>query len=155
MTEGEADALFRRIAVLEARLAAKAAAADKKIAEIKAKTAEDTAAEKQEYDDLAAELSAYIGLHPERFTRPRMRQTEAGKYGLRKATKLEIEDEENVFAFSDLHGLSLYETRRAIDKKAVAAALADGFRVNGAKVITGDLAGFSVDKSVYENLLKG
>ena len=85
MTVEDGDRLFGELAVLEVRILAKTSSADKRIAEIKQKTAEDTA----ELESLLArkqeELKEYIKAHPERFEKPRMRKTEFGKYGLRNA----------------------------------------------------------------------
>jgi len=155
MTVSEADALFRRYAVLKARIAAKASAKDKKIAEIEEKAAQETAEEKAEHDAIEKDLASYILAHPDRFKNPRMRVTDVGKYGMRESTKVEIQDEDGVAAFSDANDLSLYELKIAIDKKAVKAALENGYEVSGAKLVTGDLAGITVDTKIYDYLLKG
>ena len=94
MTVEDADRLFGELAVLEVRILSKTAAADKKITEIKEKVAADTAADEAVLNRKRVELQEYIKAHPERFAKPRMRKTEFGKYGLRNADKIAVEDED-------------------------------------------------------------
>ena len=153
-TVAEADKKFEQLAQLEIGVKAKKAAAEKKIAAVKTKLIASTEAAADEYNELIKWLDAYILANKERFIKPRMRKTEFGKYGLRTVTNLHVSDEQQVIETSDRLSLALYETKRNIIKKAVERALADGLDVEGAKMISGDVAGFRVSKELLEAELK-
>ena len=145
----EADELFAQLAQLEISIRKKQAAADKRIADIKAALEDDTAADRAALKILVDELSIYITSHKDRFVKPRKRKTPWGTYGLRTATKLEVLSEEALMAISDKFGLDLYKTSTAIDKKQVEKAISDGFDLNGAAaIISGDLATYDIDKAL-------
>ena len=146
MTVEDADALFQHLALLETRIAAKTAAADKKIAEIKKRLKEETDSDSEALASVKAELTRYIGAHPERFAKPRMRKTAFGQYGLRTSTKLEITDADAVIDYSDDAGLDLYETSRTVIAKAVSAAMADGHIIPGVQQLSGSVASYKVDR---------
>ena len=150
MTVEDGDRLFGELAVLEVRILAKTSSADKRIAEIKQKTAEDTA----ELESLLArkqeELKEYIKAHPERFEKPRMRKTEFGKYGLRSADKIAVEDEEAVIRYADDMGLDLYKTTKKVVAEKIKEALAEGKNVPGIRKITGEVASYNVDRAATE-----
>jgi len=150
MAPDEADALFARIAVLEAGIKRSAAETEKKIADLKAAHENRIAADAEEYGELAEQLSAYIQAHPERFLKPRQRKTPFGRYGLRTVADVRIIDEQFVMAFSDERRLGLYTVTRKIDKPAVGKAIAEFGEVPGAKIVSGDIASFTVDKSVLD-----
>lgn len=154
MTEADADALFRELAMLETRLLAKAAAVEKKISDLKAKLAEETAEDNALLEQLRERLTAYIESNPERFASPRQRKTDFGKYGLRTASKLVISDGDAVVNFSDSEGLDLYELVKNPVKERITAAIRDGYAVPGARVFSGDLATYSVDRKAVENFLQ-
>ncbi len=154
MTVAEADAMFQRLAMLEINIKRSAAAADKKIAEIKEKHANETDSARREYNDLCKELDGYILANKDRFIKPRQRQTEFGKYGLRTATALKITDEDAVVRSSDELKLALYSTKKTVDKKAVEKALSDGMKISGAVIESGDIASFSVEKKLMDAEIK-
>jgi phage host-nuclease inhibitor protein Gam len=153
-TVAEADKKFEELAHLEIGIKAKKAMAEKKIADIKSKLAAQVDDVVDEYNELLKWLNGYILANKDRFAKPRMRKTEFGKYGLRTATKLNISDEQKVIESSDRLGLALYETKKSIIKKAVERAIADGKKISGAKIISGDIAGFNVSKELLEAELK-
>lgn len=150
MTVEDGDRLFGELAVLEVRILAKTSSADKRIAEIKQKTAEDTA----ELESLLArkqeELKEYIKAHPERFEKPRMRKTEFGKYGLRNADKIAIEDEDAVIRYADDMGLDLYKTTKKAVAEKIKEALSAGVKVPGVRKISGEVASYTVDRAATE-----
>ncbi len=145
----EADELFAQLAQLEISIRKKQAAADKRIADIKAALEDDTANDRAALKILVNELSIYITSHKDRFVKPRKRKTPWGTYGLRTATKLEVLSEEALMAISDKFGLDLYKVTSSIDKKQVEKAIADGFDLNGAAaIISGDLATYDIAKAL-------
>ena len=153
-TVAEADNKFKQLARLEIAIKAKKATAEKRIAAIKAKLIEETEAASDAYNELVKWIDAYILANKGRFVKPRMRKTEFGKYGLRTVTNLHISDEQAVIESSDRLDLALYETKRTVTKKAVERALADGKDISGAKMISGDVAGFRVSKELLDAELK-
>lgn len=149
MSVEQADELFSRLAKLEISVRKRLAAADKKIADIKQAAEEDVKADKAELKLLVDQLSIYVITHKERFQKPRKRRTNWGSYGLRTATKLEVIDETALKAISDDEGLDLYRIATTIDKKLVEKAIADGIDLKGtARLVSGDLASYDIDKSL-------
>ena len=154
MTPEQADALFASLAVLDAGLRRAAAETDKKIADLKKSFEARTADDAGECKALAERLKAYIAAHRERFIRPRQRKTPFGQYGLRTVTDTRIIDEQFVMAFSDERQLGLYSVTRKIDKTAVGRAIEQYGEVPGAKIVSGDVAGYTVSKSVLDQQVK-
>ena len=150
----EADKKFKQLALLEIGIKLKKLMTDKKIAALKSKLVDDLEEVTEDYGKLKDWLNRYILANKGRFAKPRMRKTEFGKYGLRTATSLQISDEQKVIESSDKLGLALYETKKAIAKKAVERAIAEGKEIKGAKIISGDVVGFNVSKELLEAKLK-
>ncbi len=148
MSVEDADKLFSRIAVLTAKVDRSAADTEKRIADLKAAHENRTADDREELKELVAGLTEYIGAHPARFLKPRQHKTPFGRYGLRSVTDVRIVDEQFVMAFSDEHQLALYTVTRKVEKTAVAKAIAERGEVPGAKIVAGDVASYTVDKSV-------
>ncbi|MDD5697997.1 MAG: host-nuclease inhibitor Gam family protein [Victivallaceae bacterium] len=154
-TVAEADKKFEELARLEIGIKAKKALAEKRIAEIKAKLAADIDGAVEDYNELINWLNSYILANKGRFVKPRMRKTEFGKYGLRTASKLHINDEQALIASARENELDdIIELKYRIDKKAVEKHIAEGLEIDGAQIITGDVAGFSVSKELLDAELK-
>lgn len=154
MTPEQADALFASLAVLDAGIRRAAAETDKKIADLKKSFEERTADDSEQCKILAERLKAYIAAHRGRFVRPRQRKTPFGQYGLRTVTDTKIIDEQFVMAFSDERRLGLYTVTRKIDKNAVGRAIEQYGEVPGAKIVSGDVASYTVSKSVLDQQTK-
>ncbi len=151
MTAEQADALFAELAQADIRVKKAQAAAEKRIADIKERCAQETAADQEAVAALAERLSAYILAHRDRFLKPRQRKTEYGKYGLRTSTRTDILDEDALRAISDERGLGLYRVEAKIDKKAVEKALADGEDLgDAARVVSGDVASYDVSRDLLK-----
>lgn len=153
-TVAEGDAKFDRLAALEIAIKARAARAEKRVADIKTKLEADNADAIEEYNELAEWLNSYITTNKERFKKPKMRKTTFGKYGLGKGTKLTVKSEDDVIAHADQKGLILYTTKKKIDKKAIKKAISDGEKIPGCKLISGDIAKFAVDKILLNAEIK-
>ena len=152
MTADQADELFAELAQAQIRAWKIQAAAEKKIADIKAKCQDDAAEDLKAVKDREARLTSYILAHRERFARPRQRQTPYGKYGLRTATKLEVADEDALIDLSNENGLGLTAVAVKIDKAAVSRAIADGIDLKGlAQIVSGDTASYDVDKKLLNS----
>lgn len=154
MTVAEADQMFARIAVLSAQITRSAAMTDKQIADLKASHEQRTAIAQDELNELTACLNDYITSNKARFLKPRQRKTAFGKYGLRTVSETRIIDPEAVIAYSDGHELALYDVKRTVNKKAVEKQIADGETIPGAKILTGDVASFTVAKDVLDQPVK-
>ena len=128
MTVAEADAIFQRIALLEATIKRESSAADKKKAEIAIALQEKIAPALEERDELVETLTFYIQANPDRFIKPRKHKVgEMGAYGIETdPAKTVINDKLAVVEYAREHGLDLYEEDFKINKKAVETAISVG-----------------------------
>lgn len=156
MTVAEADAIFQRIALLEATIKRESSAADKKKAEIAIALQEKIAPALEERDELVETLTCYIQANPDRFIKPRKHKVgEMGSYGIETdPAKTVINDKLAVVDYAREHGLDLYEEDFKINKKAVETAISVGHKIPGAKIVpAGDVAKYKVAQSYIESLL--
>ena len=156
MTVAEADAIFQRIALLEATIKRESFAADKKKAEIAIALQEKIAPALEERDELVETLTCYIQANPDRFIKPRKHKVgEMGSYGIETdPAKTVINDKLAVVDYAREHGLALYEEDFKINKKAVETAISVGHKIPGAKIVpAGDVAKYKVAQSYIESLL--
>lgn len=156
MTVAEADAIFQRIALLEATIKRESSAADKKKAEIAIALQEKIAPALEERDELVETLTFYIQANPDRFIKPRKHKVgEMGAYGIETdPAKTVINDKLAVVEYAREHGLDLYEEDFKVNKKAVETAISVGHKIPGAKIIpAGDVAKYKVAQSYIESLL--
>lgn len=156
MTVAEADAIFQRIALLEAMIKRESSAADKKKAEIAIALQEKIAPALEERDELVETLTFYIQANPDRFIKPRKHKVgEMGSYGIETdPAKTVINDKLAVVEYAREHGLDLYEEDFKVNKKAVETAISVGHKIPGAKIIpAGDVAKYKVAQSYIESLL--
>lgn len=156
MTIEDADSLMKilaqsRCAIELAKAAFEVAATNAKAAfniRIAAPSAQLTLAEKN--------LTAYIEANRDRFQKPRQRKTEFGAYGLRTATKVEVKDEEAVLAHVMENGYpDCFTTVHKLDLGAIQKRLAAGEKIPGAALAKGDIASYTVAKSLIEKARKG
>ena len=150
MTVEQADLLFRKIALLTVELNRIKAGYETKIAALKAAADHDSEQPETELKKLESELTAYILANPERFIKPRQHVTEYGKYGLRKAAKLEITDEEAVKASVRLQNIPALLVIEKLDKKALEKAISEGFTLDGCEMQQGEIASYTVTKALLE-----
>lgn len=156
MSVADADGLLMQLARLSAELKKKAAAAEKRKAEIDIQLAADTAEQQQEYSRLFDRLTEYIQAHPERFVRPRNHQVKGvGSYGIEIAPdRYKTVDESLVIEYSDANGLALYQLVPKIDNAAAKQVFRDGGTVPGAKYTpAGDVPKIKIDPSYIEKIL--
>ncbi len=147
----EADTLFADLAVTEAALIKAAADTDKKIADLKAAHEAKTADLKLRHAKVKADLTAYILNNKDRFDAPRQRKTNFGSYGLRTASKTNI-DIALLVDYANANGRpELYECAFKPNAKAVGKLLKTGICIPGAEITTGDIASYSVDLILLSN----
>ena len=147
----QADELFANIAMLTVQINKVKAAYEKRIADLKAAYDEQTAGPKKLLEEAEKMLKDYILANPYRFIKPRQRQTEYGKYGLRTVANLEIINEEDVKAACAAQGIDAVIYIERLDKKALEKALADGAAIPGCEIRSGEVASYTVTKSLLED----
>ena len=147
----EGDKHFEKGVKAKFRMDARKAQAEKKISEIKSKLLQDNEEDEGIFSRAMQWVTNFVLSNKFRFIKPRMRKTEFGKYGVRgNPPKVIIVDPEAIIASSDELGLQLYKTEKTVLLDAVKEAIAQGHPVKGAKVISGDTVGFSIDKHFLE-----
>ena len=150
-TLDDAKATFRDLAQATLRMERRAAGAEVRIAAIKDKLALDNHADAEVRAVAEASLSAFILAHRDMFKRPRQVATEFGRFGLRDATRLEVDDAEAlVEALMDLGYEDCIETRRSLAKAAIRKRIEGGELIPGARILSGDLATYTVDKALMD-----
>lgn len=150
MTVQDADALHLSIALLTVRINKILAGYEKKIAELKANADADVASLRDVLKQDAGRLAQYILLHGERFVKPRQRKTDYGKYGLRTVSNVEILDEASALISCKAQQIPAVIVSERLDKKALEKALTDGLTIAGVELRTGEVASYTVDKSLME-----
>lgn len=151
MTTDEADQLFQRIAEIVIAANATAAKYEKQLAALKAKAAVEADQFKAILSPLEDDLTAYITARPERFQNPRMRQTEFGKYGLRKVTALKVEDDQLAILSCKAQDVPIV-TIEKLDKKAVEDAIKAGLDITGAEIRSGEVVKYDVKKELLDRV---
>jgi len=140
ITREQAEAAVGAHLRCELRIIARSARLDARIAELKAKLADDIAADQAESARARATAEAYILANKDELLSGRRHTvaTTMGTYGLRKNTETVIEDAEAVLDYARDNGYpDLYkEGRTTVVKKAVAKRLKDGEEVPGARIST-------------------
>ena len=147
----QADELFQQIALLTVQINKVKAGYEKRIADLKALNAAQIAEPARLLAEAEKMLKDYILANPERFIKPRQRQTEYGKYGLRTVANLEIINEEDVKAACAAQGIDAVIYIEKLDKKALEKALADGAAIPGCEIRSGEIASYTVLKALMED----
>jgi len=151
MTLDDAREAFARLAQATLRIERRAAMAEVRIANVKrdldTANAEDAAALRQ----AEAALTEYILAHQDEFKKPRQVTTQYGRFGLRTATALHVEDDAALLAaLMELGYPDCFETSTRLVKPAISKRLADGEALPGARLASGELATYSVDKALIK-----
>lgn len=152
----EADLLLRDIALATCRINKSAAEAEAAIADIKARHTAAVARDKAAVAVMEAQLTAFIDIHRDLFTKPKSRKTEFGSYGLRTATKLEVADPGKVYRYAIKNGEpDLCVVSYKVSNRAATALIKGGAKIPGATLSTGEIAGYKLNLDVAENALNG
>jgi len=144
----EADRVFAEIARAEIALAKARAQAESKIATIKKNLESECEPVERELAGNRASLSLYIETHPEQFEKPRKRKTSWGHYGLQKASRVEIFDPVAAIEYSIKHVLGC--TKTVLDLPAARKLVKDGQEIAGCELCEGDIAHYTVAKSLLD-----
>ena len=150
MSPVDADLLFQQLAETVIAATATAAMYDQRLSDIKAEAASARAQYQAIIAPLEKQLEGYINAHPERFKKPRMRQTEFGKYGLRTVTNLEITDEVAAIMSVKAQGIPAIVTTEKLNKKALEKAISDGETITGCEIRSGEIVKYTVKKELLD-----
>ena len=156
MTMDGAKAVFARLAQATLRMERRAAAAEVRIAAVKAKLAEDNAGDAAEVAEAEGTLAAFILGNKGMFAKPRQVKTEFGKFGLRDATRVDIDDEEALVEALLENGYDdCLETVRRPVKDAILKRLEAGEALPGCAKVAGELVTCKVDRALVDEARKG
>jgi len=155
MTLDDAKAAFADLAQAQLRVERRAAAAEVKIATIKARLVDDNAVDGAIVKVAAERLTAFILANRPLFEQPRQVKTEYGRFGLRDATRLEVQCEDVLIeALLDRGYDDCLVTRRTLVKDRIRTRIEAGEDLPGVRVLTGDVATYTVDKALVEEARK-
>lgn len=157
MTVDEADALFLRIAKHKAALERKGAAYKARLAKLEEEFLADTRADRDAYNNLSAELIAYILANPDRFTKPRKHPVGGiGSYGITTDPAIvTVTDKELFVQFALENGYKdLVKVSHTPMKDAVLRRTSGGESIPGVRITPpGDVAKI-VFKANFADLLE-
>lgn len=147
-----ADAAFGRIAQCEIYLTEAEAQLESKIAALKAVYEKITAPCRTERDELVKDLAAYVEGHRMEFKKPRRRKTKWGTYGLTDATKAKIDNKDDAILYCVSKGWTdCIKTTLTLLSKPLRDRLQAGETCEGARLISGDVAGYTVKKELLDS----
>lgn len=144
----EADELVRQLAMLTVERDLVNAEFDKAVADIKAARDDQVDPLMLGIKHFEAKLTAWILEHPDRFEAPRKRVTVWGSYGMRAASRIDVDDDDRAIAW--LRDNKMYEAlkiTRKIDRKGLRKVLAGGATVPGCRIADGEIATYEIDKT--------
>jgi len=153
MTLGQAMDLFQEYAGLAKDCEKRTAASEVRIQTEKERTAEANRPDQDRMDEILGTLTEFIRAHAhDLFRRPRKQRTDFGSFGLDTATKVEVDDQDAVIRFAEEHpDLELTATTTSVLKTKLLAAIRDGRKVPGARLVQGDLVVVKVDKAYLQS----
>lgn len=151
----EAKSLFDSIASAEIRIAKIRAMAEARIATIKNETAQRIEQVDPDLDEKRTALADFVTAHPELFTKPRHVSTDFGRFGLQDATRVDIVNKQDCIDFVVDQGmLNCYETTHSPNKAGLLAALMAGTAIPGCRLLSGDIAHYTVKKALLDEAKK-
>lgn len=147
----EADREFENLAMLEIDIAKIEAACEKKLADVKAEYARTLDGFSVMRDASVKRLASFVDANRLLFQKPRRRKTQWGTYGLTDASKAKItnKDEAIKHCIANDWNDCLKKTIRLLSKP-LRDRLQAGETCPGARLLTGDVAGYTVKKELIE-----
>lgn len=147
----EADKCLQDMAQAACRIAVAQARAEHRIADVKARLVEQTAADSELLVDRERALASFITAHADLFQRPRKRATDFGSYGLQRVSDLQVQDATVLLqALLDRGYEDCIKTTRAPVKSAIAERIEAGETFPGCTLRTGDTAVCKVSKALLD-----
>ena len=147
----EADREFENLALLEIDIAKIEAACEKRIAEIKAEFARTLDGFTVMRDASVKRLASFVDANRSLFQKPRRRKTQWGTYGLTDASKAKITNKDEAIAhcISNDWNDCLKKTIKLL-VKPLRDRLQAGDTCPGARLLTGDVAGYTIKKELLD-----
>jgi len=150
-TMEDARALFDSIAQSEIKIARAEAMTEARIATIKEQHAAKVAMIDPDLNAKREALAEYIDQHRDEFAKPRKVKTDFGTFGLHAATKLDFLNKTAAIEFVVDQGMvNCFETVYKPVAKGMQAALESGTKIPGARLLSGDIAHYTVAKALIK-----
>jgi len=147
----DADREFENLAMLEVDLAKLESACEASIAQIKADYARSIDGFTVLRDASVKRLSSFVDANRSLFQKPRRRKTAFGTYGLTDASKAKIDDKEAAINHCVSNGWKdCIKTTLTLLSKPLRDRLQSGETCPGARLLSGDVAGYTVKKELIE-----
>lgn len=148
----EADREFENLAMLEIDIAKIEAACEKKLADVKAEYARTLDGFTVMRDASVKRLSSFVDGNRSLFQKPRRRKTQWGTYGLTDASKAQINDKDAAINHCVSNGWKdCIKTTLTLLSKPLRDRLQAGDTCPGARLLTGDVAGYTVKKELLDS----
>lgn len=150
-TIAAAKTFFDEIAQRTLKLAALDAAFEKRVAKLKAEHNAATCDDRALLGAGGNILAGFIDLHKDLFQEPRKIKTSLGSFGLQAVSELVIECAERVKTRVLENGYDdCFEQVFKLIKPALKKRIEAGEKFPGAKIVSGDVAVYKVDKSLVD-----
>lgn len=151
MTLDDARACFADLAQAEIQITKQTAAAEARIARLKAEFDAQVVTQRGVRDALAGRLRDFILAHPDQFRKPRAIATDFGRFGRRSVSNVQVSDFDALrqWARDNAHLDCLLVIERPV-KPAIAVRLRDGQTVPGCAIVEGEEAFYNVDRELLD-----
>ena len=152
----DADRLLATIRRLACEREVIVARAEKRIAALSHEALDKTQPLDTEIQAVSAQLSDFILANQTLFVAPRNRRTSDGTYGLQSAKRLEVLDADKLLNhILDCGYDDCVKITRSLVKPKIISRIEDGKETfPGAQLLTGDIAHYSIAKSLIEEARK-
>ena len=153
-TVEDADHEFENLAMLEIDIAKIEAACEKKLADVKADYARTLDGFQVMRESSVKRLASFVDANRSLFQKPRRRRTMWGTYGLTDASKAKIISKDAAIAHCLANDWNdcLKKTIRLLSKP-LRDRLQAGEVCPGARLVSGDVAGYTVKKELIEKAI--
>lgn len=122
-----------------------------RIATIKVQTGVKIDAIDPDLDAKRDALASFIDTHAELFEKPRKQKTDFGTFGLHKACKVKFVDRPAALDFVVDQGMTeCFRVKNTLVNEGIKDVLQAGRKVAGAKLLSGDIAHYSVKKALLD-----
>jgi len=149
----QADALLARIAQTTLAIRKAEVDAEKRVQKIQADCTKKTAADRAKLAEQEDLLRTFVLGHRSLFSKPRMRVTQSGSYGLTTSTRTVVAAAEKVVAWLKRNG---HKDAVKITEKPIAKVLTrllkGGAKVPGVSLVTGEIHKYELDPAILDEL---
>jgi hypothetical protein len=150
-TIDDADREFENLAMLEIDIAKIEASCEKRIAEVKAEYARTLDGFTVMRDSSVKRLASFVDANRSLFQKPRRRKTQWGTYGLTDASKAQIDNKDDAIKSCIEQGWKdCIKTTLTLLSKPLRDRLIAGENCTGARLVSGDVAGYTIKKELID-----